>query len=134
MIVNVLELIWKWPDVFAFYQTAFTNKKDFGKEERKAAWATQQRTLHGLQSIETKMFSEKGTFRDISIMAEEAKRRAEIARLVFLLKLYVWNKLQIKMTLKSKWLLELFINSIQFKILIHLLVLHFVRLKYMFNA
>lgn len=62
-------------------KTAFTNKKDFGKEERKAAWATQQRTLHGLQSIETKMFSEKGTFRDISIMAEEAKRRAEIARL-----------------------------------------------------
>ncbi|GMY23070.1 plasma membrane H+-ATPase [Fagus crenata] len=62
-------------------RTAFTNKKDFGKEERKAAWATQQRTLHGLQSIETKMFSEKGTFRDISIMAEEAKRHAEIARL-----------------------------------------------------
>jgi H+-transporting ATPase len=65
------------------YQTAFTNKKNFGKEAREAAWAAEQRTLHGLQSAETKRFSEKHTFRDIILMAEEAKRRAEIARLVF---------------------------------------------------
>jgi hypothetical protein len=31
------------------------------------------------------MFSERNTFRDINLMAEEAKRRAEIARLVRLL-------------------------------------------------
>lgn len=62
------------------YQTAFTSKNDFGKEAREAAWATEQRTLHGLQSRETKKFTEKGTFRDINLMAEEAKRRAEIAR------------------------------------------------------
>nr|POE51439.1 atpase 6, plasma membrane-type [Quercus suber] len=62
-------------------RTAFSDKKDFGKEERRAAWAAEQRTLHGLRSAETKMFPEKGTFRDISIMAVEAKRRAEIARL-----------------------------------------------------
>ncbi|XP_034895173.1 plasma membrane ATPase 1 [Populus alba] len=62
-------------------RTAFTNKKDFGKEARSAAWAAEQRTLHGLQSAETKMFSERNTFGDINLMAEEAKRRAEIARM-----------------------------------------------------
>ncbi|KAM1157139.1 hypothetical protein TB2_027323 [Malus domestica] len=62
-------------------RTAFTSKNDFGKEAREAAWATEQRTLHGLQSRETRKFTEKGTFRDINLMAEEAKRRAEIARL-----------------------------------------------------
>jgi H+-transporting ATPase len=41
------------------YQTAFTNKKNFGKEAREAAWAAEQRTLHGLQSAETKRFSER---------------------------------------------------------------------------
>ncbi|XP_077236772.1 plasma membrane ATPase 1-like [Tasmannia lanceolata] len=62
-------------------RTAFTNQKDFGREVREAAWAREQRTLHGLQSIETKMFADRTTFRDINMMAEEAKRRAEIARL-----------------------------------------------------
>ncbi|KAK4488554.1 hypothetical protein RD792_004318 [Penstemon davidsonii] len=62
-------------------RTAFNTRKDFGKEVREAAWAAEQRTLHGLQSaVETKMF-EKSNFRDINIMAEEAKRRAEITRL-----------------------------------------------------
>lgn len=60
-----------------------TTQKDFGKEAREAAWATEQRTLHGLQSKESKVLSEKHTFRDISIVAEEARRRAEIARFVF---------------------------------------------------
>jgi hypothetical protein len=50
---------------------------------KKLAWAAEQRTLHRLQSAETRRFSEKHTFRDISLMAEEAKMRAEIARLVF---------------------------------------------------
>ncbi|KAL7182688.1 hypothetical protein ACSBR1_041387 [Camellia fascicularis] len=62
-------------------KTAFTTQKDFGREAREAAWAAEQRTLHGLQSMETKTVAERHTFRDISIMAEEAKRRAEIARL-----------------------------------------------------
>lgn len=62
-------------------KTAFTTQKDFGKEAREAKWATEQRTLHGLQPTEPKMFAENYTFRDINIMAEEAKRRAEIARL-----------------------------------------------------
>ncbi|CAI0431219.1 unnamed protein product [Linum tenue] len=56
-------------------RTAFTNKKDFGREEREAAWATEQRTLHGLQS------DSDSTYREISLMAEEARKRAEIARM-----------------------------------------------------
>ncbi|CAN0921836.1 ATPase 7, plasma membrane-type [Linum grandiflorum] len=56
-------------------RTALTNKKDFGREEREAAWATEQRTIHGL------IFSEKSTYREISLMAEEARKRAEIARM-----------------------------------------------------
>ncbi|XP_018854468.2 plasma membrane ATPase 1-like [Juglans regia] len=68
-------------DLVVDRRTAFTSKKDFGREAREAAWAAEQRTLHGLQSAETKKFSERSTFRDISLMAEEAKRRAEIARL-----------------------------------------------------
>ncbi|KAK4338209.1 hypothetical protein RND71_042696 [Anisodus tanguticus] len=51
------------------------------KEAREAAWAAEQRTIHGLQSAETRTFPENYTFREISIMAEEAKRRADIARL-----------------------------------------------------
>lgn len=66
-----------------FQQTAFTNQKDFGKEAREAKWAAEQRTLHGLQSAEmASMFSQRGTFRDINLMAEEARRRAEISRSV----------------------------------------------------
>uniref|UniRef100_A0A6N2N9E1 Cation-transporting P-type ATPase N-terminal domain-containing protein n=1 Tax=Salix viminalis TaxID=40686 RepID=A0A6N2N9E1_SALVM len=62
-------------------RTAFTSKNDFGKEARSAAWAAEQRTLHGLnQPAETRTFHERNSFRDINLMAEEAKRRAELAR------------------------------------------------------
>ncbi|XP_029124735.1 plasma membrane ATPase 2 [Cajanus cajan] len=63
-------------------RTAFINKNDFGREAREAAWATEQRTLHGLHSVESKGMTEKHhTFREINTLAEEARRRAEIARL-----------------------------------------------------
>ncbi|KAJ1439518.1 P-type ATPase [Sesbania bispinosa] len=62
-------------------RTAFTNKNDFGREAREAAWAAEQRTLHGLRSVESKTYTEKHTFREINTLAEEARRRAEIARL-----------------------------------------------------
>lgn len=66
-----------------FLQTAFTTQKDFGREAREAAWAKEQRTLHGLPTMEhTNIFHERHTFRDVSMMAEEARRRAEIARLI----------------------------------------------------
>lgn len=61
---------------------AFTRQKDFGKEARELKWAHAQRTLHGLQPPDTKMFSERSGITELNQMAEEAKRRAEIARLV----------------------------------------------------
>ncbi|KAK4272031.1 hypothetical protein QN277_020637 [Acacia crassicarpa] len=60
---------------------AFTRKKDFGKEERELRWAHAQRTLHGLHPPDTKMFSERTSYAELNTMAEDAKRRAEIARL-----------------------------------------------------
>jgi H+-transporting ATPase len=65
-------------------KTAFTTKKDYGREEREAQWATAQRTLHGLQPPEVAsntLFNEKSSYRELSEIAEQAKRRAEIARL-----------------------------------------------------
>ncbi|XP_009137896.1 ATPase 2, plasma membrane-type isoform X1 [Brassica rapa] len=63
-------------------RTALTTKKGFGKEEREAQWAVAQRTLHGLQPKEpVHIIPEQGTYRELSEIAEQAKRRAEIARL-----------------------------------------------------
>ncbi|XP_027175273.1 ATPase 8, plasma membrane-type [Coffea eugenioides] len=62
-------------------KTAFTTKKDYGREEREAQWALAQRTLHGLQTPESAgLFNDKH-FRELSEIAEQAKRRAEVARL-----------------------------------------------------
>ncbi|KAE9600547.1 putative proton-exporting ATPase [Lupinus albus] len=61
---------------------AFTSKKDYGKGEREAQWATAQRTLHGLNPPETdEMLNEKNNYRELSELAEQAKKRAEVARL-----------------------------------------------------
>ncbi|KAL2896944.1 Plasma membrane ATPase 4, partial [Bienertia sinuspersici] len=63
-------------------KTAFTTKKDYGKEEREAQWATAQRTMHGLQPPETaSVINEKSSYRELSEIAEQAKRRAEVLRL-----------------------------------------------------
>uniref|UniRef100_A0A2P2JF46 Uncharacterized protein MANES_16G136000 n=2 Tax=Rhizophora mucronata TaxID=61149 RepID=A0A2P2JF46_RHIMU len=63
-------------------KTAFTTKKDYGKEEREAQWATAQRTLHGLQPPETtNIFADKASYGELSEIAEQAKRRAEVARI-----------------------------------------------------
>ncbi len=59
---------------------AFTRKKDFGKEARELKWALAQRTLHGLHPPDTKMFTDHNVT-ELNQMAEEAKRRADIARL-----------------------------------------------------
>lgn len=62
-------------------QTAFTTKKDYGRGEREAQWATAQRTLHGLNPPETnEMLNENNNYRELSELAEQAKKRAEIAR------------------------------------------------------
>jgi H+-transporting ATPase len=62
-------------------QTAFTSKKDYGREERAAQWAANQRSLHGLQEpTPNNIFSETSTYRELSEIAEQAMKRAEMAR------------------------------------------------------
>ncbi|XP_007012006.2 PREDICTED: ATPase 8, plasma membrane-type [Theobroma cacao] len=60
-------------------KTAFTTKKDYGKGEREAQWAAAQRTLHGLSPPET-VLNDK-SYHELSEIAEQAKKRAEVARL-----------------------------------------------------
>ncbi|BBN04797.1 H+-transporting ATPase [Marchantia polymorpha subsp. ruderalis] len=62
-------------DLMLERRTAFTTKKDFGKDDRQAQWAHQQRTLHGLSTGDHKKEPE------MPELAFEAKRRAEMARL-----------------------------------------------------
>lgn len=57
-------------------QTAFTSKKDYGKEDREAKWVLSQRTLQGLVSSEM-----EPNRRSSNLLADQARRRAEIARL-----------------------------------------------------
>ncbi|CAA7029565.1 unnamed protein product [Microthlaspi erraticum] len=59
---------------------ALTGKKNFGQEQRMAAWATEQRTQHGLETGQKPMFERNGAT-ELNNMADEAKRRAEIARM-----------------------------------------------------
>jgi len=71
-----------WDTLFE-HKIAFTTKKDYGREEREAQWATAQRTLHGLQTPELagSILSDRTSYRELSEIAEQAKRRAEVARL-----------------------------------------------------
>jgi len=58
-------------------KTAFTSKKDYGKEDRAAKWVLSQRTLQGLHLMAGGL---EVNGRRSSIIAEQARRRAEIAR------------------------------------------------------
>ncbi|XP_031252536.1 ATPase 10, plasma membrane-type-like [Pistacia vera] len=58
-------------------KTAFTSKKDYGKEDRAAQWVLSQRSLQGLMASE----EFNGRRSRSSLIAEQARRRAEIARL-----------------------------------------------------
>ncbi|MFS7958798.1 putative P-type H(+)-exporting transporter [Helianthus anomalus] len=64
-------------------KTAFTSKKDYGRGEREAQWVQEQRTVHGLQPPEQpeQFVNEKTSYRELSELAEQAKKRAEVARL-----------------------------------------------------
>lgn len=63
--------------VTIFWQIAFTRKKDFGKEDRELKWAQAQRTLHGLPEMQK---GERSNHNELNQIAEEAKRRADMAR------------------------------------------------------
>lgn len=72
-------------------QTAFTSKKDYGRGEREAQWALAQRTLHGLHPPDTSdIFGENNNYRELSEIAEQAKRRAEVARSVSYIYIYIY--------------------------------------------
>lgn len=60
-------------------KTAFTSKKDYGKEDRAAKWVLSQRSLQGLHDLEFKASS--SSTGNSTWIAEQARRRAEIARL-----------------------------------------------------
>jgi H+-transporting ATPase len=64
-------------------KTAFNNRTDYGKGEREAQWATAQRTLHGLNqpSAIPEIIGDNTGYRELSELAEQAAKRAEIARL-----------------------------------------------------
>ncbi|KAK4410637.1 Plasma membrane ATPase 4 [Sesamum angolense] len=63
-------------------KTAFTSKKDYGGGERKAQWVMAQRNLHGLQPTDApELFADKNNYRELTEIAEQAKKRAEVARL-----------------------------------------------------
>ncbi|KAE8770248.1 ATPase 2, plasma membrane-type-like [Hordeum vulgare] len=75
-----------WSNVFDG-KTAFAQGVDYGTDKRKAEWAVAQRSLHGLHTSGGGEASSSGVLgggddkNDISEIAEQAKRRAEIARL-----------------------------------------------------
>ncbi|XP_054782343.1 plasma membrane ATPase-like [Prosopis cineraria] len=63
-------------------RTAFTTKKDYGRGEREAQWATAQRTLHGLNPPQTEQtLNDMSSYGELSELAEQARKRAEVARL-----------------------------------------------------
>ncbi|XP_062178671.1 plasma membrane ATPase 4-like isoform X1 [Phragmites australis] len=73
----------QWNNVFD-NKTAFANELDYGKSKREAQWVIAQRSLHGLQQPEASgLFNNENSndFIELSEIAEQAKRRAEIARL-----------------------------------------------------
>ncbi|WCJ39268.1 Plasma membrane ATPase [Euphorbia peplus] len=59
-------------------KTPFSSKKDYGKEDRAAQWIVSQRSLQGLMDANLEF---KGRKSRSSLIAEQARRRAEIARL-----------------------------------------------------
>jgi H+-transporting ATPase len=78
----------QWNNVFD-NKTAFANRVDYGKSKREAQWAIAQRSLHGLQQPEASaLFNNDNSndFIELSEIAEQAKRRAEIARYASILR------------------------------------------------
>lgn len=65
--------------MFWLLKTAFSTNNDYGKAEREAQWATAQRSLNGLQPPPEALF-QGSHHRDEKSMAEQAKKRAEVAR------------------------------------------------------
>ncbi|RAL53690.1 hypothetical protein DM860_015418 [Cuscuta australis] len=61
-------------------KTAFTSKKDYGRGEREAKWAVDQRSLHGLSTAQAPNQCNEESYRELSEIADQARKRAEAAR------------------------------------------------------
>ncbi|KAE8661383.1 Plasma membrane ATPase 1 [Hibiscus syriacus] len=72
---------WERPGLGSCYRAEGCIHKAERFRKRTTGWAHAQRTLHGLQAPDSKMFTERTHITELNQMAEEAKRRAEIARL-----------------------------------------------------
>ncbi|KAG0582885.1 hypothetical protein KC19_3G093200 [Ceratodon purpureus] len=84
-------------------RVAFTTKNKFGKEERELQWVQAQRTLHGLHPVQKGSESQSADHHDAehhnaNNIADQAKRRAEIARLreLYTLKGHVESVVKLK--------------------------------------
>ncbi|KAH6827471.1 H[+]-ATPase 8 [Perilla frutescens var. hirtella] len=79
-------------------KTAFTTKKDYGKGEREAQWAVAQRSLRGLTKAEDAALFNDKNHTELSEIAEQARRRAEVARLreLYTLKGHVESMVKLK--------------------------------------
>ncbi|KAI9090332.1 hypothetical protein K1719_028667 [Acacia pycnantha] len=62
-------------------KTAFSSKKDYGKEDRRTQWIVSQRSLQGFPGGTDLEVKNGLGRRSSSLIAEQARRRAEIARL-----------------------------------------------------
>ncbi|KMZ75899.1 Proton-exporting ATPase [Zostera marina] len=73
-----------WDNLFQ-RRLAFSTRRDYGRVEREAQWAQEERAKHGLQTTTTEintLLDENTTgYRVLSEIAEQAKKRAEIARM-----------------------------------------------------
>ncbi|KAJ4761302.1 Plasma membrane ATPase [Rhynchospora pubera] len=69
-----------WNNVFEKH-VGLTTKVDYGKNERQAQWAIDQRTRHGLQTRGAATHLSEASYAELSEIAEQARRRAEVARL-----------------------------------------------------
>jgi len=85
--------------ICVFQQTAFTSKKDYGTEDRAAKWVLSQGSLQGLNQMTSGL---EVSGRRSSMIAEQARRRAEIARYV-----QFWlPPLKVVLLIKTKEVLE----------------------------
>ncbi|KEH39754.1 plasma membrane H+-ATPase, putative [Medicago truncatula] len=55
------------------------NLQGWWKDKREAQWETTQGSLHGLQPFTSNLFNENSSYRELSEIAEQDKKHAEVA-------------------------------------------------------
>ncbi|KMZ75898.1 Proton-exporting ATPase [Zostera marina] len=73
-----------WDNLFQ-RRLAFSTRRDYGRAEREAQWVQEERAKRGLQTTTTAMntlLDDTTGYRLLSEIADQAKKRAEIARMI----------------------------------------------------